>query len=114
MSALPRQGGSAKWRPSSFTQYTNGRTASREDKRPDPSKGGLYDNRQKLGRMPSLPIFRGAEISGYSCSTNQNKVSNPSSPRVAELPQSPKILRRRIAKGRCYLFGRRSAGAWGH
>jgi hypothetical protein len=28
-----------QWRPSSFTQYHNGRTASREDKRPDP-KGG--------------------------------------------------------------------------
>ena len=47
-----------------LTQYTNGRTASREDKRPDPSKGGLYDNRPKLGRTLSLPIFRGAEISG--------------------------------------------------
>src|SRR6187200_1275398 len=65
--------GSAKWRPSSFTQYTNGRTASREDKRPDPSKGGLYDNRQKLGRMPSLPIFRGAEISGYRALLTRTK-----------------------------------------
>jgi len=41
--------------PSSFTQYTNGRTASREDKRPDPSKGGLYDNRPKLGKNAAMP-----------------------------------------------------------
>jgi hypothetical protein len=45
-----------------LTQYTNGRTASREDKRPDPSTGGLYDNMPKLGKIPSLPILGDGDL----------------------------------------------------
>jgi len=42
--------------PSSFTQYNNGRTASREDNVPTP-KGGLQNNRLKFGKMLSLSDF---------------------------------------------------------
>jgi hypothetical protein len=35
------------WRPSSFTQYVNGRTASREENFPTPVVGGLGDDRRK-------------------------------------------------------------------
>ena len=41
---------------SSFTQYNNGRTASREDNVPTP-KGGLQNNRLKFGKMLSLSDF---------------------------------------------------------
>ena len=49
--AVVRHGG-----PSSFTQYNNGRTASREDNVPTP-KGGLQNNRLKFGKMLSLSDF---------------------------------------------------------
>ena len=40
------------WRPSSFTQYINGRTASREVTS-RPLLGGLGDSKRKWGEMPS-------------------------------------------------------------
>jgi hypothetical protein len=42
----------AVWRPSSFTQYINGRTASREVTS-RPLLGGLGDSKRKWGEMPS-------------------------------------------------------------
>jgi len=49
-------GGYTPWRPSSFTQYNNGRTASREVSVPTP-KGGPEDNKLKFGNMLSLSDF---------------------------------------------------------
>jgi len=39
------------WRPSSFTQYINGRTASREENFPTPSLGGHHNDKHKCGEM---------------------------------------------------------------
>ena len=58
------------WRPSSLTQYINGRTASREENVPTPNWGGLTIIKRNAAKCRhSLVVWRWLRVAGLSLRT---------------------------------------------